>query len=102
MGLALVTPEPRLRTAAEPAAREVDASGGGASFLDLLVREGAALGDLDTLGRTALTLVLDEEAEIEALEAEWRRAEELTAIMDGELTRVPGFDDFRRRVLEEG
>ena len=40
-------------------------------------------------------------AEAEALEAEWREAEELGAIMDGELTPVPGFEAFRRELRGE-
>jgi hypothetical protein len=60
------------------------------------------LGDLDRLERVALRIALDERAETEALEAEWREAEEIAAIMDGELTLVEGFQAFRERVLGEG
>ena len=40
-------------------------------------------------------------AETEALEAEWKEAEELASMMDGELTEVPGFEAFRRDVLDQ-
>jgi hypothetical protein len=52
--------------------------------------------------RSVLLIALDERAEAEALEAEWREAEELAAIIDGELSRVPGFDAFRKEILEDG
>jgi hypothetical protein len=74
--------------------------GGAEAFVARLGRERLALGELGTGLRLALGMVLDEMAETEALEREWREAEELAAIMDGELTEVPGFKEFRRRVLE--
>jgi len=83
------------------AARLLDGAGGPEAFVDRLARSDAALGAIDTLERIALAIGLDEEAETEALEAEWKEAEELVSIMDGELTDVPGFEDFRRRVLGE-
>ena len=100
LGLALVTPEERARPLAESAAEGVEALGGGVRFVGALVADRRELGDLELSERVALAIVLDEEAELEALEAEWRRAEEITAIMDGELTEVPGFEAFRSRVLE--
>jgi hypothetical protein len=48
-----------------------------------------------------LIISLDELAEVAALEAEWRLAEEMAVIMDGELTRIPGFEAFRRQVMDE-
>jgi hypothetical protein len=50
--------------------------------------------------RGALLIALDERAEAEALEAEWREAEEMAAIIDGELSQVPGFDAFRKEILD--
>lgn len=102
LGLALVTGRVSARKVAEPAGREVGEVGGRRGYVELLAREEAALGELGLRSRVALALVLDEEAEAEALEAEWREAEEIAAIMDGELTRVPGFEEFRERVLEGG
>ena len=49
---------------------------------------------MDAPVRTGLIMSLDDLAELDALEAEWRTAEEMAAIMDGELTRVDGFDAF--------
>ena len=51
--------------------------------------------------RAGLIITLDEMAEIEALEREWKEAEEMAAILDGELSEVPGFESFRKRILEE-
>ena len=57
------------------------------------------MGELDVQTRAGLLIALDETAEVEALEAEWKTAEELAAISDGELSDVPGFEVFRKEVL---
>ena len=75
--------------------------GGAPGFLHALASGRLLIGDLDLPRRAGLIISLDELAEVAALEAEWRLAEEMAAIMDGELTRIPGFDAFRRQVLEE-
>ncbi len=102
LALALVTesrlPERRVREAAGPLAGE----GGSRAFLERLARVSAAVGELAEARRASLLMALDDAAEAEALEAEWRRAEEIAAIVDGELTEVPGFQEFRRRILEDG
>ncbi len=84
-----------------PAAALLDEAGGPDGFVDDLGRDGPALAAIDVPERLALAIGLDEKAEAEALEAEWREAEEVTAIMDGQLTEVRGFDEFRRDVLQE-
>lgn len=99
LGLSLVTPPFLLRAAADPAAREIEALGGPSFLLEELGASGPALGDLDSRFRTGLIIALDEMAEAEALEAEWQQAEELAAIMDGDLTEIPGFEAFRREIL---
>jgi hypothetical protein len=99
MGLGLVTPGDHLRVVAARSALELDAAGGPLGFLRDLSKTRATLGDLDEPGRSGLIISLDEMAEMEALEAEWRRAEEMAAIMDGELSQVPGFDEFKRKIL---
>jgi hypothetical protein len=100
LGLSVVTPPSSLRSLSPEAARELDAVGGGQALLRTLSDSGVTLGDMGSLLRTGLIISLDELAEAEALETEWREAEELASIMDGELTRVPGFKRFRREVLE--
>jgi len=102
MGLGLVTPREAVVEAAEHAAQELDAMGGAPAFLNALASGRLVLGDLDLSRRAGLIISLDELAEAAALEAEWRLAEEMAAIMDGELTRIPGFDAFRRQVMDEG
>ncbi len=99
LGLALVTSAGMVRAASEGASWQVDQAGDGAKLLGRLAAGEPSLGDLSVVERTALTIVLDEQAELEALEAEWRAAEEIAAIMDGELSQVAGFEDFRRRIL---
>jgi hypothetical protein len=100
MGLGLVTAPDLLRRLAGGAASALDSVGGPRSFLQSILRARPFLGDLDSQERAALIITLDEVAELEALEAEWREAEEMAAIMDGELTQVPGFEAFRRDLLE--
>lgn len=102
LGLSLVTPQDSLRTIASDVAEGLDALGGPLGFLDSLSSSRFLLGDLDLLGRAGLIISLDEMAEMEALEAEWRDAEEMASIMDGELSDIPGFESFRRKILDEG
>lgn len=102
LGLGMVDNDAEARKVAEASGRGLEQVGGGAAMLRGLGRLGAPLGDLGREERVALGIALDGEAEAEALEAEWRRAEEIIAIMDGELTEVEGFREFRARVLEEG
>ena len=69
-------------------------------MVESLSRDRFTLGEMNPLIRVGLLVSLDELADTEALEAEWRRAEEVAAIMDGELSHVPGFEEFRRGILE--
>jgi len=101
LGLGLVTPPHILRTLSSRAASEVDDAGGPTAFIGGVGREAPALGEIHPSTRAGLLISLDEVAEAEALETEWREAEELASIVDGELTDLPGFDGFRRRVLGE-
>lgn len=102
LGLGVVTPRAEERRVARPAATGLEEAGGRHGFLRRLAEDALAVGELALAERAALIQALDEEAEAEALEREWREAEEIAAIMDGELTRVPGFEAFRRRILEGG
>jgi hypothetical protein len=102
MGLSLVTPPVMLRPMAQAVAQELESLGGPGGLLNLLASGEVALADLDAGHRAGLLVSLDEAAEGEALEAEWREAEEMAAIMDGELSHVPGFEEFRRGVLNRG
>ncbi len=104
VALAIVGRKNRDPTEIVRAAGLLDRAGGPEAFVEDLARDDSTLDAIDSAERIALAIGLDEEAEAEALEAEWKEAEELAAIMDGELTEVPGFEEFRRRVLadEEG
>jgi len=110
----LIEARPTLRTAIaivergrrEPeqvrgAVRPIDRCGGAMPFVERLAQRELDIGSMHERERLALWFCLDEGAEAEALDAEWRRAEELESIVDRDLTDVPGFDAFRDRVLEE-
>lgn len=99
LGLSVVNRRLRGRPLVEAAAGALERADGPDGLLWSLSREDVALGELDVSDRLALAFALDEQSEAELLEAEWREAEELAAIMDGELTDIAGFDEFRRRVL---
>jgi hypothetical protein len=71
------------------------------AFIDQIAQQQLPLGQLNARERLALWLSLDEWAEADALEAEWKTAEEIAAISDGELTNVKGFQEFRARVLAD-
>jgi hypothetical protein len=94
LGLSIVTDTPELEASAHRLAVEIDRLGGPRRFLQGLAESRVTLGELDGSVRTGLIMTLDDLAELDALEAEWRAAEEMAAIMDGELTRVDGFDAF--------
>jgi hypothetical protein len=102
LGLAIVSRSHRAATNVGRAVLPVDRAGGPEPYIDTLAARDRTLGMLSPRQRLALWLSLDECSEIEVLEAQWRRAEELAAIIDGELTDVPGFVEFRRRVTGPG
>jgi hypothetical protein len=85
----------RVKSGVEP----LDRTGSGEAFIARLAKRDAVLGSLTPRLRLSLWLGLDEWAEAESLEAEWRTAEALASIADDELTEVAGFDEFRRRVM---
>lgn len=99
LGLGMVAPQLATAHQAARAAAAIEGLGGGEAFAARLAAEGTTLGEMTADERLGLAMVLDDAAELEALEQEWREAEEVAAIMDGELTRVPGFEAFRREVL---
>lgn len=99
LGLGVVNRRQSAREPVEAAARLVDRAGGPEGLLQRLTREDPALGELTIERRLALGFALDEQEEAELLEGEWREAEALARIADGELTEPAGFTEFRRRVL---
>ena len=101
LGLGLVTPPGILRGVSGEAVSVLDRSGEAESFIVALSRDTPALGEMGNESRAGLIIALDESAEAEALESEWREAEELAGIMDGELTEIPGFEEFRKGILQD-
>jgi hypothetical protein len=99
IGLSVLDSGPEAREVGEEAGAALDRVGGTRMLLNGLARVGAPLGDLGRVERVALGIALDARAEADALVAEWREAEEITAIMDSDLTDVAGFLAFRERVL---
>jgi hypothetical protein len=102
LGLGIVDSGPRARREGEEAGLALARVGGSGALISGLGRMGAPLGELGLRERVAVGIALDDQAEAEALEAEWREAEEIAAIMDGELTEVEGFRAFRERILGQG
>jgi hypothetical protein len=100
-GLALVSHKYRRVAHVDRAVRPLDRIGGPQELLTRLCAKDIAIGELRKPARLALWIALDELAETEALEDEWRMAESLAQIADNELTQVPGFDEFKLRVLSE-
>ena len=101
LALSLVTRPVELRRLSDGAAQELDVVGGGEKLVATLADSGLTVGELNAHLRVGLIISLDEMAETEALEAEWKEAEEMASIMDGELTEVTGFEAFRREVLDQ-
>lgn len=99
LGLSIVNRRLVDRAAVEEAGRQLDQVEGPAGLLHRLAGSGPTVGEIPIPHRLALGMALDEQSEAELLEAEWREAEELAAIVDGPLTEVQGFDQFRRKVL---
>jgi hypothetical protein len=87
---------------AEDAARVVDRIGGP----ELLVRDIAnrqkMLRALQPERRLALEMAVDEQAEAEELEQQWREAEELADIADGTLTTFADLEEKLRRLKNTG
>jgi len=93
------------RVTVQAAARLLVDPEGPASLVRVLSRHGRPLGELQPMGLTALEITVNAarertllRLEVEALQARWRREEELAALVDGELTAVARLEDFVRRV----
>ena len=82
---------------------------GPAALVRLLTRHGRPIGDLPPVGLLALEIYATEarekallSMEVAALEARWRREEELASLIDGNLTPVPLLEELVRRFRREG
>ena len=89
LGLFMVNRRLRTSGLTGPAAGAIERADGPAGLIEALGRAGQSLGEAGPGRRLALQMALDEQAEAELLEAEWAEAEEIAAVVDGELTPGP-------------
>lgn len=86
------------RRRAEDAAREVDRAGGPDELVRDISARATTLRALRPERGLALEMAVDERAEVEALERDWREAEELADIADGTLSTTRMLEDELRRL----
>ena len=86
------------------ATRLIEEAGSPLKLARLVVRDRRRLGEIQRTGALGFEIAANEHAEqrlleleLAELEATWRHEEELAAIVDGELTSVPLFEQLRRR-----
>ena len=83
---------------AEDAAREVDAVGGPERLIQDVARRELTLRSLRPERRLALEMAVDERAEVEELERQWKEAEEIAEIADGTLSTTEELERQLRRL----
>ena len=88
------------RQRAEDAARLVEGAGGPDQLIHDVARRDLTLRSLAPDRRLALEMAVDERAEVEELERQWKEAEEIADIADGMLSSDPGIDEELRRLRE--
>src|SRR6266540_1407146 len=86
------------RKRAEDAARVVDAVGGADPLIRDVARRELTLRSLRPERRLALEMAVDERAEVEELERQWREAEEIAEIADGTLSTSAQLEEELRRL----
>ena len=86
------------RRRAEDAARVVDQVGGPDRLLHDVARRELTLRSLRPERRLALEMAVDERAEVEELERQWREAEEIAEIADGTLSTSDQLEEELRRL----
>lgn len=86
------------RRRAEDAARVVEEIGGPDRLLRDLARRELTLRSLAPERRLALEIAVDERAEVEELERQWREAEEIAEITDGSLSTSAQLEEELRRL----
>lgn len=86
------------RRRAEDAARVVEEIGGPDRLLRDLARRELTLRSLAPERRLALEIAVDERAEVEELERQWREAEEIAEIADGSLSTSAQLEEELRRL----
>jgi hypothetical protein len=88
------------RRRAEDAARVVDQVGGPDRLLQDVARRELTLRSLRPERRLALEMAVDERAEVEELERQWREAEEIAEIADGTLSMTEQVEEQLRRLKQ--
>jgi hypothetical protein len=86
------------RRRAEDAARVVEEVGGPDRLLHDVARRELTLRSLPPERRLALEMAVDERAEVEELERQWREAEEIAEIADGSLSTSAQLEEELRRL----
>jgi len=86
------------RRRAEEAAQVVDHAGGPDRLIQDVARRELTLRSLRPERRLALEMAVDEQAEVQELEHEWRDAEELADIADGTLSSNAEIEEELRRL----
>ena len=86
------------RKRAEDAARVVDQIGGADRLVHDVARRELTLRSLRPERRLALEMAVDERAEVEELERQWREAEEIAEIADGTLSTSDEVEEELRRL----
>jgi len=88
------------------AARLIQEAGSPQDLTRIVVRDGRRLGNLRPTGGIALKIAANEASEqhlgelkLAEIEAHWRREEELSEIVDSELTPLPMLKTLRRKVI---
>ena len=90
------------RRRAEEAAQVVDHAGGPDRLIRDVARRELTLRSLRPERRLALEMAVDEQAEVQELEREWRDAEELADIADGTLSSNAEIEEELRRLKGRG
>jgi len=90
------------RRRAEEAAQVVDQAGGPDRLIRDVAKRELTLRSLRPERRLALEMAVDEQAEVQELEQEWRDAEELADIADGTLSADAQIEEELRRLKQGG
>ena len=101
-GLAYLNVTRAGRRRAADAAQVVDQAGGPDRLIRDVARRELTLRSLRPERRLALEMAVDEQAEVQELEREWRDAEELAEIADGTLSTDAKIEEELRRLKKQG
>jgi hypothetical protein len=99
-GLTYLALRRRGRERAADAARVVEGAGGPDRLIRDIARRELTLRSFAPDRRLALEMAVDEQAELAALECQWRVAEEIAEIADGQLSTTAEVEEELRRLKE--